>query len=43
MDYAEMYDCYLRNDMTIDYHIGVSYVEGMYRTLRLMEEKNETS
>ena len=43
MDYAEMYDCYLRNDMTIDYHIGVSYVECMYRTLRLMEEKNETS
>jgi hypothetical protein len=43
MDYADMYDCYLKNDYPLDYHIGVSYVEGMDRAVKLMETKNETS
>ena len=43
MDYADMYDCYLKNAYPLDYHIGVSYVEGMDRAVKLMETKNETS
>ena len=43
MSYEDMYECYLNNSEPIDYHIGVSYVEGMYRTLKLMEEKSEIS
>lgn len=43
MSYEDMHDCYLKNDEPLPWHIGVSYVEGMYRTLKLMEEKSEIS
>ena len=41
MSYDDMYNCYLKNDEPLRYHVGVSYVEGMERVLRLMENENE--
>ena len=49
MSYDDMYDCYNKTDEPIDYHIGVSFVEGMERAVKLyeifmrMETENETS
>ena len=33
MSYEEMHECYLKNSEPINYHIGVSYVEGMEASL----------
>ena len=33
--YEEMYDCYNKTDEPIDYHIGVSYIEGMRRVIKI--------
>ena len=33
--YEEMYDCYNKTDEPIDYHIGVSYIEGMRRVVKI--------
>lgn len=42
VSYEDMYECYLKNSEPIDYHIGVSYVEGMAKGLKLMEDmKND--
>tara|TARA_R100000808_G_C2155217_1_gene167114 strand:- start:512 stop:745 length:234 start_codon:yes stop_codon:yes gene_type:complete len=47
MSYEDMYECYLKNSETFKmyhehYHIGVSYVEGMVKGLKLMEDmKND--
>ena len=41
MSYDEMYECYLKNDEPLRHHIGVSYVEGMKRALKLMEIEME--
>ena len=47
MSYDDMYECYLKNDEPINYHIGVSYVEGMQRVVNMyeifvrMEKENE--
>lgn len=37
MSYEEMYNCYNKTDEPIDYHIGVSFVEGMERALDLIK------
>ena len=42
MSYEDMYNCYNKTDEPIDYHIGVSFVEGMERALRLMENENQS-
>jgi len=37
MSYEDMYNCYNKTDEPIDYHIGVSFVEGMERALDLIK------
>tara|TARA_Y100000004_G_C8843954_1_gene381732 strand:- start:107 stop:292 length:186 start_codon:yes stop_codon:yes gene_type:complete len=34
MSYDDMYSCYIKNS-TRDYHVGVSYIEGMRRVVRI--------
>ncbi len=47
MSYGDMHDCYLKNDEPLPWHIGVSYIEGMERVVKLheifvrMEKENE--
>ena len=41
MSYEDMYNCYNKTDEPIDYHIGVSFVEGMERTLRIIRNTSK--
>lgn len=39
--YEDMYNCYLTNNEPIDYHIGVSFVEGMERAIELIKKNKD--
>ena len=43
MPYEDMYNCYNKNNYAIDYHIGVSFVEGMERSLRIIRNRLKES
>ena len=43
MSYEDMYNCYLKNDEPLKYHIGVSCVEGMERSLRIIRNRLKES
>jgi hypothetical protein len=35
MSYDDMYNCYLKNDEPLRHHVGVSYIEGMRRVIKI--------